>query len=71
MLISAAYGFKREFKKYLEQTEDSKISSLEELIQFNKDNAETELPSSRSGHWMPQELEWLLNVSQEIHVKIV
>ena len=57
VLISAAYGFKREFKKYLEQLEDSKISSLEDLIQFNKDNAETELPSRMSIRWMPQGME--------------
>ena len=52
--MSAAYGFKREFKKYLEELEDSKIRSLEDLIQFNKDKAETELPSRMSMHWMPQ-----------------
>ncbi|CAD6586563.1 MAG: hypothetical protein ASARMPRED_002760 [Alectoria sarmentosa] len=40
-----AYGFKTEFEAYLNQVEDCKIHSLEELIQFNKDETETELPS--------------------------
>lgn len=48
MLILAGYGFKREFEAYLEHIEDSKIHSLEDLIQFNKDNAETELPPRES-----------------------
>lgn len=44
LLILAAYGFKSEFEAYLDQVEESKIHSLEELIQFNKDNEVTELP---------------------------
>ena len=67
----AAYGFRQDFKTYLEQLEDSKISSLEDLIQFNKDNAETELPLRMPIHWMLQGMmEWPLIVVQEIHVKI-
>ncbi|KAM0801933.1 amidase signature domain-containing protein [Usnea florida] len=39
-----AYGFRREIEAYLTHVQDSKVHSLDELISFNIDNADTELP---------------------------
>ena len=50
-----AYGFKTEFEAYLNEVEDCKIHSLEELIQFNKDETETELPSRELSPCPPDE----------------
>lgn len=47
-LTLPAYGFRKEIEAYLEILEDSKVRSLDQLIQFNKDNAETELPLRKS-----------------------
>lgn len=47
-LTIPAHGFKEEIEAYLDNLEDSKVHSLDQLIQFNKDNAETELPSRKS-----------------------
>lgn len=40
--------FKRDLEAYLADIENSKVRSLEDLIQFNKDNAEIELPPGES-----------------------
>ena len=47
-LTLPAHGFKQEFEAYLEHLDESKVRSLEQLIQFNKDNAEQELPPRKS-----------------------
>lgn len=43
---SPARDFKIEFEEYLETLDSPKVHSLAELIQFNKDHAEKELPTS-------------------------
>lgn len=40
--------FKESINEYLEGLEIAKVKSLEELVQFNEDHAETELPEGYS-----------------------
>ncbi len=51
----AAHRFKLEFEAYLKEVEDCKIHSLMELIRFNKNEAETELPPREPFHCLPSE----------------
>jgi amidase len=39
-----AASFKEDFEKYLGGVEDSKVKTVEDMIQFNKDHADLELP---------------------------
>lgn len=41
---SLAGHFKNDFEAYLNQLDFSHIHTLEELVQYNRDHAETELP---------------------------
>ncbi len=49
MLISTANDFKLDFEAYLSDLKETKIHSVEELINFNKNNSEKELPACESG----------------------
>lgn len=47
-LTCSAARFKPTFEAYLETLEDSQVRSLDELIRFNQNHAEKELPPGKS-----------------------
>lgn len=48
--------FKESINEYLEGLEIAKVKSLEELVQFNEDHAETELPEGIVNPATPESL---------------